>query len=128
MSLLLPDSKPPVLDRVPLSRPAVASPTRRALSNRRLLMAFIVAALSDGVFKWAGELIPPLEWALDVITATCLFIILGWRWPLLPALLMEAIPGVSVFPFWVLVVGALAVQERAMARPPAEEPRQLPPS
>jgi len=28
---------------------------------------------------------------------------------LLPGLIMEAIPGVYVFPFWVLVVGAVAV-------------------
>ena len=27
----------------------------------------------------------------------------------LPALIMEAIPGMWVFPFWVLVVGAIAV-------------------
>jgi hypothetical protein len=35
--------------------------------------------------------------------------VLGWQWILLPGLVMEAIPGLNVFPFWMLVVGAVAV-------------------
>jgi len=35
-------------------------------------------------------------------------VILGWRWPLLPGLVAEAIPGVAAFPVWVLVVAAVA--------------------
>ena len=35
--------------------------------------------------------------------------LLGRRWLLLPALILEAIPGLWVFPFWMLVVGAVAV-------------------
>ena len=35
--------------------------------------------------------------------------ILGWQWILLPGLIMEAIPGLNLFPFWVLVVGAVAI-------------------
>lgn len=71
-------------------------------------MAFAVAALSD-VLAVLATLAPPLEWTLDLVTALVLFILLGWRWLLLPALIMEAIPGLWVFPFWVLVVGAIAV-------------------
>lgn len=52
---------------------------------------------------------PPLYWAIDVVTAILLFLILGRQWILLPGLIMEAIPGISFFPFWVLVVGAVAV-------------------
>jgi hypothetical protein len=33
-----------------------------------------------------------------------LFVILGRRWALLPGLVVEAIPGMGVFPVWVLVV------------------------
>ena len=48
-------------------------------------------------------------WVVDIVTAILLFIVLGWHWLLLPGLVMEAIPGVAVLPFWLLVVGAIAV-------------------
>ena len=41
--------------------------------------------------------------------AILLFFVLGRQWILLPGLIMEAIPGLYVFPFWLLVVGAVAV-------------------
>jgi hypothetical protein len=46
---------------------------------------------------------------VDAVTAAALFVVLGWRWPLLAGLVMEAVPGVSMFPAWVMVVGAIAV-------------------
>ena len=48
-------------------------------------------------------------WLVDIVTAILLFIVLGWHWLLLPGLVMEAIPGVGALPFWLLVVGAIAV-------------------
>lgn len=78
------------------------------LSKRRLAVAFAIAGVSDLISAFASFL-PPAQWALDFITAIALFLVLGWRWLLLPGLVMEAIPGVGVFPFWVLVVGAIAV-------------------
>jgi hypothetical protein len=54
-------------------------------------------------------LAPPIGWAVDVVTAALLFVVLGWQWLLLPGLVLEAIPGVGVVPFWLLVVGAIAV-------------------
>jgi hypothetical protein len=45
-----------------------------------------------------------LEWLLDLVTAVLLFLILGRRWAILPGLIAEAIPGMGVFPVWVLVV------------------------
>ena len=71
-------------------------------------MAFIIAALADGLSVFL-TLTPPVQWALDLATAILLFIVLGRQWILLPGLVMEAIPGLYVFPFWVLVVGAVAV-------------------
>jgi len=35
--------------------------------------------------------------------------VLGRQWLLLPGLALEAIPGLGVLPFWLLVVGAIAV-------------------
>jgi hypothetical protein len=54
-------------------------------------------------------LAPPISLAVDVVTAGLLFVVLGWQWLLLPGLVLEAIPGVGVVPFWLLVVGAIAV-------------------
>ena len=71
-------------------------------------MAFAVAALSD-VLAVLATLAPPIEWTLDIVTALVLFVLLGRRWLLLPALIMEAIPGLWMFPSWVLVVGAIAI-------------------
>jgi hypothetical protein len=55
------------------------------------------------------EFVPPLQWTLDVVTAYLLFLILGRQWLILPGLIAEAIPGLALFPFWVLVVGSIAI-------------------
>ena len=74
----------------------------------RLALAFVIAGGSDVIGAFAS-LAPPIGWALDVVTAVLLFVALGWQWLLLPGLVLEAIPGVGVLPFWLLVVGAIAV-------------------
>ncbi len=85
-------------------RPAtVATP-----SKTRLALAFLVAAASD-VVSYGMAWVPPVQWAIDLVTALLLFGLLGWRWPLLPGLVAEAIPGVAAFPVWVLVVAAVAL-------------------
>ncbi len=77
-------------------------------SRRRLALAFAVAAVAD-VLSGLLAFAPPVQWAVDLLTAIVLFVVLGWQWILLPGLIMEAIPGLDVFPFWVLVVGAVAM-------------------
>jgi hypothetical protein len=74
----------------------------------RIAAAFAVAIVSDALSVWL-EFAPPLQWALDVGTALALFLILGRQWMLVPALVAEAIPGIAVFPAWVLVVGSIAM-------------------
>jgi len=59
-----------------------------------------------GVF---ATLAPPVGWVVDLGTALLLLMVLGWQWILLPGLALEAIPGMGVLPFWLLVVGAIAV-------------------
>jgi hypothetical protein len=71
-------------------------------------MAFVIAGLSDVIGAFA-TLAPPIVWAVDIGTALLLFMVLGWQWLLLPGLALEAVPGVGVVPFWLLVVGAIAV-------------------
>jgi len=82
------------------------------LTRKQLYLAFAIAAASDAVSAFT-TFAAPVEWPVDFLTALLLFLVLGWRWPLLPGLILEAIPGVGVFPFWVLVVGAIAVHGRA---------------
>ena len=90
----------------PISR--IEPPKRPA--RTRMAIAFAVAAVSD-VIAIATVLVPPLQWALDVATALILFVILGRRWALLPGLATEAIPGMEVFPAWVLVVLSIIIYD-----------------
>jgi hypothetical protein len=77
-----------------------------ALSVGRKVCALLVAAISDAISVGA-EFVPPLQIAVDVVTAVILFVVLGFRWPLLPVLVIEAIPGVAAFPTWILAVSVL---------------------
>jgi hypothetical protein len=81
------------------------------LSPLRMGLAFLVAAASDLISYWA-VLVPLVQWGVDLVTALSLFVILGWRWALLPGLVVEAIPVLAVFPFWVLVVAAVGIWGR----------------
>src|SRR5215469_15324274 len=76
-------------------------------STKTLVLAFVIAGTSDIIGAFA-TLAPPIGWAVDIVTALLLFMVLGWHWLLLPGLALEAIPGVGVLPFWLLVVGAIA--------------------
>lgn len=80
----------------------------KRFTRKQLVLAFVVAAIADVVLFPVAEA-GVLALFLDAITAGLLFIILGWRWILLPALVTECIPAVNIFPFWILVVGSLAV-------------------
>ncbi len=72
--------------------------------------ALLIAALSD-VLGFGVVLLPPAQWILDAATAAALFAMLGFRWPLLPALAVEAVPGLELFPAWTVVVASLAATE-----------------
>jgi hypothetical protein len=97
------------------NRPVVVSTRQeivpiKPLSRARFAIAFGVAAVSDFLSIWT-ELVPPVQWALDLATAGLLFLILGRRWALLPGLIVEAVPGMGVFPVWVLVVISIIVYD-----------------
>ena len=89
---------------------------RPQFSRKRLALAFALAGLADGL-SFFLTLTPPVLWSVDLVTAIMLFGVLGWQWILLPGLIMEAIPGFYVFPFWVLVVGAVAMWGTARPKP-----------
>jgi hypothetical protein len=72
-------------------------------SRARIAIAFGVAVVSDLLSIWV-TFAPPFQWVLDLATAVILFLVLGRRWALLPGLIAEAIPGIGIFPVWLLVV------------------------
>jgi hypothetical protein len=80
-------------------------------SRKRFAVAFAVAAVSDVLSFWT-EFAPPVQWTLDVVTASLLFLILGRRWEILPGLVAEAIPGLAAFPVWVLVVLSIFIHKK----------------
>ena len=79
-------------------------------SRAKMAIAFGVAAVSDVLSIWL-TFAPPFQWTLDLATAFILFLILGRRWALLPGLVAEAIPGMGVFPVWVLVVLSIIIYD-----------------
>lgn len=96
-------------------QPALVIPGRQTIpirhySRKRIALAFGAAAISDFLAMWT-DFIPPVQWALDLGTAAALFLILGRRWALLPGLILEAIPGMGVFPIWILVVVSLVLYD-----------------
>ncbi|MFY9705399.1 MAG: hypothetical protein WBV95_08535 [Desulfobacterales bacterium] len=109
-----PDEGLPPETQIPVGEEPQPLPRPR-FSGKRLALAFTIAALADGISVFL-TLTPPVEWAADLVTAILLFMVLGWQWILLPGLIMEAIPGFYVFPFWVLVVGAVAMWGTARPR------------
>ncbi len=73
-------------------------------TRKRASAALVVAAISDLLSVFL-EFIPPVQIAVDLATAGILWALLSWRWPLLPALVAEAIPGIAIFPTWTMVAG-----------------------
>ena len=102
--MTLPSTEP---SKQPTSAETPFSKTLK-FSKKRLVLAFIIAGISDAIGAFATPL-PPIVWVVDLGTALLLFMVLGRQWLLLPGLALEAIPGVGVLPFWLLVVGAIAV-------------------
>lgn len=82
---------------------APALPQVKRPSWKLLALALIVAGVSD-VVSFAVSLVLPLQWGVDLATAIALFLIFGRRRAILPGLIAEAIPGMGVFPVWILVV------------------------
>ncbi len=72
--------------------------------------ALLVAIISD-VLGIAFTFTPPVYWIIDAVTAVVLLVVIGFKWPLLPALAIEVVPGLQLFPAWTLVVLALAGTE-----------------
>jgi hypothetical protein len=98
------------IDKTITLSPAVTTEPIQHHTRAKMAMAFGVAAISDVFSIWL-TFAPPIQWTLDLATALALFLILGRRWALLPGLFAEAIPGMGVFPVWVLVVLSIIIYD-----------------
>jgi hypothetical protein len=94
----------------------------KRMSWGRLALALGVAGLSDIISFWT-EFVPPVQWVVDVSTAFLLFLILGRRWALLPGLIAEAIPGMAIFPVWILVVLSIFVYDEVRKPTKKQQPQ-----
>jgi hypothetical protein len=116
------------MNQEPPTPPPAAVPTggpsrTRAISNLRFAIAMVVALLSDTLVAPVGEIGAVL---VDLAVGVALALILGgFRIELLRAFLIEAIPGVGLFPSWALAVPAIWARSRlsrdsGAALPPTE--------
>ena len=87
-----------------------ALPQVKRPSWKLLALALVLAGVSD-VLSFVFVLLLPVQWALDLTTAFLLFLIFGRRRAILPALVAEAIPGMGVFPVWILVVMSIILYD-----------------
>lgn len=94
-----PDAAPPAAPAAPVSKAA------SGVSRFRFVLAMGIALLADTVGYPASELgIVVFDVAVGLLLALCLR---GFRPEIIVACLIEAIPGVGLFPSWSLAVPAL---------------------
>ena len=92
-----------------------AVPQTKRPSWKLLALALVVAGVSD-VASFAFTLVLPLQWTVDIATAIALYLIFGKRRAILPGLIAEAIPGMGVFPVWILVVISIILYDDIKGR------------
>ena len=93
-----------------------------AWKEPRWRAALVIALVSDVVSVGLAP-VPIIQWLVDGITAMVLLMILGFSWPLMLALAVEAVPALEVFPTWILVVVVLAGTSGREARGGEGPPR-----
>ena len=107
---------PVVIDPVVLGPGEGDLPSKGKRPSRKLLVAALAVAAVSDVLSFGVDLVLPVQWGLDLVTAMLIFLILGRRWAILPGLIAEAIPGLGVFPVWVLVVISIMVYDDIKVR------------
>lgn len=84
---------------------ALQAPSAGRISTGSYIAALAAAGASDAI-SMAWSIIVPMQLTVDVATALVIWGLLGFRPWLLVALVAEAIPGLAMFPTWLLVVMA----------------------
>lgn len=106
------------MTRLPTSSPAPQAP--KAVSTLRFVLAMAVALAADSLGSWLGEFgIVVFDLFVGFVLALCLR---GFRPEIIVACLIEAIPGVGLFPSWSLAVPALWARLKLGASAAAPSP------
>lgn len=88
--------------------PRAADSRRSVASPFRFVVSLLVGALAD----WL-EIIFPVAWLpIDCVTAAVFFMLWGLRWETALVLIPELIPGLNMFPSWVLLAFYLGQKNR----------------
>lgn len=87
-----------------------------SLTRRRKYAALAVAGAADliqiTIFPlFLPGVASPWDVILDAVTTAVLTLVLGFRWPVLAALIAEAVPGLALFPTWTAFVLAFPVRD-----------------
>jgi hypothetical protein len=89
---------------------------QRGASPFRFVVSLLIGALAD----WL-EVMFPFAWLpIDCVTAALFFMLWGLRWETALVLVPELIPGLNMFPSWVLLAFYLGQKNR----PPQDGPGQ----
>ncbi len=82
-------------------------------NTMRFVLTLGVAALADGL-----EVLFPIAWIpIDLVTVGVFFLLWGFRWEVALVLVPELIPGVNVFPSWVLLALYMGQQQQNQPKP-----------
>jgi len=98
------DAAPATVAATDLAAGAPALPMR--FPAWRVVVAFALAIAVDVVNVFFA-LIPPIYITVDVVAAVAIWFVLGRPSLLVGVLLIEAVPGIGVIPFWTVVVGLI---------------------
>lgn len=96
-----------------------------AVTRKRKLAALLVAACADLAQAFLFPLVAagglsPVEWAVDIVVATALLMVVGFKVRLALAFFIELVPGLALFPTWTALVLTLSVVESVSASGPVD--------
>ena len=103
-------------DQEPIGSTRAAKEARRQKQHSiRFILTLIVAAIADGL-----EAMFPFAWIpIDLATVGFFFLLWGFRWEVAVVLIPELIPGVNMFPSWILLALYFGSQNHKSQTPPS---------
>jgi hypothetical protein len=99
------------------------TPGKPPLSKTRIRAAWAIAVVVDAVqlvtapAETGGPPVWLVEGAVDVVTMTVMWALVGFHWAFLPSFATKLLPFVDIAPTWTLAV-FLATRGRGEAEPP----------
>lgn len=109
-----------------MPNPFLSSLQGQSITKSQKALAFAIAAIADIVRVLSGAIImgalDPMDDIIDIVVALMLVRILGFKWQIAAAFMMELIPGFAIFPTWTALVLSLPT---ARPEPTPEAPRYV---